>query len=68
MAKILASVVGVLMNAQVCTRPDVACTISVPCIYLSDPSKDQWKAVVKVMKYLQGTENHMLTFERSDPS
>jgi len=55
------------MYAQVCTRPDIAFAISVLGRYLSDPGKDHWKAVKKVMRYLQGTKNHMLTFRRSDP-
>jgi len=27
---------------------------------------DHWKAAKKVLRYLQGTKNHMLTYKRSD--
>ena len=46
------SVVGSLMYAQVCTRPDIAFVVSVLGRYLSDPSQSHWKAAKKVLKYL----------------
>ena len=56
-----ASSVGSLMYAQVCTRPDIALGR-----YLSNPGLNHWKAVKKVMRYLQGTKDYMLTYKRSD--
>jgi len=61
-----ASVVGSLMYAQVCTRPDIAFAVNALGRYLSDPGLDHWKAVKKVFRYLQGTKDHMLTFKKSD--
>ncbi|XP_060972455.1 secreted RxLR effector protein 161-like [Cannabis sativa] len=49
-----ASVVGSLMYAQVCTRPDIAFVVGVLGRYLSDPGLSHWKATKKVMRYLQG--------------
>ncbi|XP_057990617.1 secreted RxLR effector protein 161-like [Hevea brasiliensis] len=57
--------VGSLMYAQVCTRPDIAFAISVLAIYLSNPEWNHWNAAKKVMRYLQGTKNYMLTYKRS---
>ncbi|XP_057994493.1 secreted RxLR effector protein 161-like [Hevea brasiliensis] len=59
------SAVGSLMYAQVCTRPDIAFAISVLGRYLSNPGWGHWKIAKKVMRYLQGTKNYMLTYKRS---
>ena len=58
------SIVGSLMYAQVCTRPDIF--VSVLDRYLSDHGQNHWKAVKKVLGYLQGTKNLMLTYWRTD--
>lgn len=34
--------------------------------YQSNPGMDHWRAAKKVLRYLQGTKNHMLTFKRFD--
>jgi len=34
--------------------------------YQSDPGLDYWKVAKKVLKYLQGIKNHMLTYRKSD--
>ena len=54
------------MYAQVCTRPDIAFVVGVLGRYLSDPGLSHWKAAKKVMRYLQGTKDHMLTYRRAD--
>ncbi|XP_062119405.1 secreted RxLR effector protein 161-like [Humulus lupulus] len=61
-----ASLVGNLMYAQVCTRPDIAFVVGVLGRYLSDPGLSHWKAAKKVMRYLQGTKDHLLTYRRAD--
>ena len=60
------SVVGILMYAQVCTRPDIAFVVGVLGRYLSDPSQSHSKAVKKVLRYLQGTKDLMLTYQHTD--
>jgi len=61
-----ASVVGSLMYAQVCTRPDIAYIVGVLGRYLSNPGMDHWKAAKRVMRYLKRTRGYMLTYRRSD--
>ena len=61
-----ASAVGSLMYAQVCTRPDIAYAVGVLGRYLSNPGQKHWTAAKRVMRYLQGTKNCMLTYRRSD--
>jgi len=34
--------------------------------YQSNPGLDHWKVAKKVLRYLQGTKDHMLTYKRSD--
>ena len=60
------SVVGILMHAQVCTRLDIDFVIRVLARYLSDPNQSHWKATKKVLRYLQGTKDLMLTYQRTN--
>jgi len=60
------SAVGSIMYAQVCTRPDLAYVTGVLGRYQKNPGLDHWKAVKKVLCYLQGTKNYMLTYGKSD--
>jgi hypothetical protein len=60
------SVVGSLAYAQVCTRPDIAYVTGMLGRYLNNPGHDHWKAVKKVLRYLQGTKDYKLTYRRSD--
>ena len=59
-----AFVVGSLMYAQVCTRPDIAFAVGMLGRYQSNPGIDHCKAAKKVMKYLQGTKDYMLMYRR----
>lgn len=61
-----ASVVGILMYAQICTRPNISFVIRMLGRYQSNPGIDHQKAAKKVHRYLQGTEEHMLMYRRSD--
>nr|XP_043615838.1 secreted RxLR effector protein 161-like [Erigeron canadensis] len=61
-----ASVVGSIMYAQVCTRPDIAYIVGMLGRYLSNPGLAHWKAAKKVLRYLQGTKDYKLTYRRSD--
>ena len=60
------SIMGSLMYAQVCTRPDIAFVVNMLGRYLSDPGQSHWKAVKKVLRYLQSTKDLMLTYQRTD--
>ncbi|GAA0170757.1 transmembrane signal receptor [Lithospermum erythrorhizon] len=59
-----APVVGSLMYAQTCTRPDISFDVGMLGRYQSNPRMDHWKATKKVLRYLQGTKDHMLTYKR----
>ena len=61
-----ASTVGSLMYAQVCLRLDIAYAVGMLGTYQSNPGMEHWKATKKVMRYLQRTKNHMLTYKNVD--
>ena len=58
--------VGSLLYAQTCTRPDISFAVAMLGRYQSNPGMEHWKAAKKVMRYLQGTKDYMLTYRRSD--
>lgn len=57
-----ASVVGSLMYAMVCTRPDIAHAVGVVSRFLSNPGKEHWNAVKWILRYLRGTSKLNLCF------
>ncbi|KAI5347656.1 hypothetical protein L3X38_000543 [Prunus dulcis] len=61
-----ASLVGSLMYAQVCTRPDLAFAVSMLGRFQSNPGQAHWVAGKKVMRYLQRTKDYKLVFKRSE--
>ncbi|KAL4304503.1 hypothetical protein GQ457_10G014750 [Hibiscus cannabinus] len=70
MAKVsYASVVGCLMYAMVCTRPDLAHVVGHVCKYMSKPGRRHWEAVKWIFRYLKGTVGHDIVFgsQQHDP-
>jgi hypothetical protein len=60
------SAIGSLMYAQACTRPNNALAVGMLGWYQSNPGLENWKAVKKVMRHLQGTKCYSLTFKHID--
>ena len=60
-------VVGSLMYAMVCTRPDIAHIVGVVSRFMVNPGKDHWEAVKWIFKYLRGCSKLCLTFGDSKP-
>ena len=56
------SVVGSLMYAMVCTRPDIAHVVGVVSRYMDDPGKEHWMEVKWILRYLRGTTSHAPCF------
>jgi hypothetical protein len=52
--------VGSLMHLMIATRPDLAFTMSVVSKYLDCFNQTHWKAVKRVLKYLNGTKKNLL--------
>ena len=54
------------MHAHMCIRPDLAFITGMLGRRQSYPGLDHWKAVKKVLCYLQGTKDLMFTYKKSD--
>ena len=63
-----AYVVGSLMYAMVCTRPDIAHVVGTVSRFLSNPGREHWNAVKWILRYLRGTVNMMLCFGDYKPT
>ncbi|KAJ4703754.1 Retrovirus-related Pol polyprotein from transposon TNT 1-94 [Melia azedarach] len=50
-----ASAIGSLMSAMVCSRPDLAQSVSVVSRFMGEPGKEHWQAVKRIFRYLKGT-------------
>jgi hypothetical protein len=61
-----ASVVGSLIYAQVCTRPNLAFVTGMLDRYQKNSDKPHWDGAKKALRYLQGTKGLMLMYEKSD--
>ena len=61
-----ASALGSIMYAMLCTRPDVACALSMTSRYQSDPGESHWTAVKNILKYLRNTKDKFLVYGGSD--
>ncbi|KAH9727035.1 Integrase catalytic domain-containing protein [Citrus sinensis] len=59
-----ASVVGSLMYAMVCTRPDISQVVSMISRYMHNPGKNQWLAVKWILRYLYRTVDVGLLFKK----
>ncbi len=60
-------VVGSLMYAILCTRPDLAYPINVVSQHMANPSLEHWIAVKCIFRYLQGTLQFKLCFRGLTP-
>jgi hypothetical protein len=55
-----ASVVGRLMYAMVCTRPDLAHAVSMLSKYMANPMKQHKDAVKWIFRYLKSTTDYVM--------
>nr|GEX77443.1 zinc finger, CCHC-type [Tanacetum cinerariifolium] len=54
--------IGCLMYAMTSTRPDIAYDVGRLSRFTSNHSRQHWKAITRVFKYLRGTMNYGLSF------
>ena len=57
-----ASVIGSIMYAMLCTRPDVTFSSSVTSRFQANPSESHWEAVKCILKYLRRTKDLFLVY------
>ncbi|KAE8698382.1 putative ribonuclease H protein [Hibiscus syriacus] len=61
-----ASAVGSLMFAMICTRPDIAQAVGVVSRYMTNPGKENWNTVKRILRYIKGTSNVALCYGGSN--
>ncbi|KAE8671810.1 ABC transporter B family member 7 [Hibiscus syriacus] len=59
-----ASVVGSLMYAMVCTKPDISQAVGVVSRYMHDPGNEHWQAVKWILRYILNTVDVGLVFQQ----
>lgn len=59
-----ASVIGSLMYAMGCTRPDISYSVCRLARYTRNPGLDHWKAISRVLGYLKRTKDLELFYNR----
>lgn len=63
-----AAVVGSLLYLSICTRPDIAHSVHVLTRFMQNPGRAHWQYAKRVMRYLRGTTNYGLLFNRNNSS
>lgn len=61
------SIVGALQYATL-TRPDIAFSVNKVCQFMAHPLESHWKAVKRILRYLNGTLSHGLLLTPSPTS
>ena len=56
------SLVGSLLYATVCSRPDIAFAVISLTRFMSAPSESHWEAAKRVLRYLRGTQDKGLIY------
>nr|GEW50635.1 zinc finger, CCHC-type [Tanacetum cinerariifolium] len=54
--------IGCLMYAMTSTKPDIAYAVGRLSRFTSNLSRQQWKAITRVFKYLRGTKDYGLSY------
>ena len=61
------SAVGSLLYLSIWTRPDITFAVSNVAKFCSKPSNEHWTAVKRIMRYLKGTMNYGLCYDKGKP-
>ena len=62
------SLVGRLLYANICTRPDISFALSTLATHNSDPRTMHWNALLDLLRYLRDTSNIKLTYGKLSSS
>ena len=58
------SAVGSLQYLSTMTRPDITYAVSNVAKFCSNPTKEHWTSVKRIMRYLKGTQNYGLLYKK----
>ena len=56
------SLIGSLMYAAVCTRPDITYHVIALARHMQEPAESHWNAAKRILRYLKGTRDQGLTY------
>ena len=62
------NIIGSLMYAMICTRPDISHVVSITSIYMSAFGKEHWNALKWTLRYLKGSGKFGIQYKRWDES
>ena len=57
--------VGSIMYNMICTRPNLAYSISVLSRYMANPRREHWEAIKWLLRYIEYLINHGMIYKRS---
>lgn len=52
-----ANAIGFVMYLMICTKPDLAYSVSILSRFMSNPREEHWNALKWLLRYLKGTSN-----------
>ena len=64
--KLYQQAIGCLTYASTATRPDIATAVGILSQFMSNPSKQHWMGVKRILRYIRGTLNFGLKFSADD--
>ena len=64
--KLYQQAIGCLTYASTATRPDIATAVGILSQFMSNPSKQHWVGVKRILRYISGTLNFGLKFSADD--
>jgi hypothetical protein len=57
-----ASAVGSLMFAMICTRPNIAQAMETASRYMTNPDREHWNTIKRILRYIKGTSDAVLCY------
>ena len=60
------TIVGSLMYIMMCIRPNICYAIGMVSRYQENPGMTHWKASKRILRYLKGTTNYSLCYQRKE--
>ncbi|XP_071741166.1 secreted RxLR effector protein 161-like [Rutidosis leptorrhynchoides] len=60
------SVVGSIMYAMICSRPNIAYAVGVVSQFMPNPGKEHWEGIKWLLRYLKGISKMGLQFTKGD--
>ena len=56
------SLIGSLLYANICSRPDISFALSTLASHNADPRKMHWNALLDLLRYLRDSQEHKITY------